>query len=191
MRLQRHVILGAWAEAIYDYALTQNSSRPAETVDEVQAASTNATYLTKQFLVASLGGANCCSCPRNVYIHSSLTFRRCLTFAICECCRWGQCRHKSWAARICLDRHPKRTKSIPGRSSQTCHPTTWPCRLGICWCKTFCPTMSSAVSVSEGPNVSLQTSLFLCVPSCAMKRTNTGNRWASMRAREAFFLSLD
>ena len=43
-------LCGAWAEAIYDYALTQNLSKPAETVDEVQASSTNATYLNKAIL---------------------------------------------------------------------------------------------------------------------------------------------
>jgi len=43
-------LCGAWAEAIFDYALTQNFSKPAETVDEVQAASTNATYLNKAIL---------------------------------------------------------------------------------------------------------------------------------------------
>ena len=43
-------LCGAWAEAIYDYALSQNFSKPAETVDQVQAASTNATYLNKAIL---------------------------------------------------------------------------------------------------------------------------------------------
>ena len=56
-------LCGAWAEAIYDYA-TQNFSRPAETADKVQAATTNA--LTNAILGRLPRGANCCRCQRNV-----------------------------------------------------------------------------------------------------------------------------
>ena len=40
----------AWAEAIFDYALASNFTKPAETVLEIQASTANATYLNKAIL---------------------------------------------------------------------------------------------------------------------------------------------
>jgi len=40
----------AWAEAIFDYALACDFTKPAETVTEIQASTANATYLNKAIL---------------------------------------------------------------------------------------------------------------------------------------------
>ena len=129
------MLRGAWAEAIFDYALTRNFSRPAETVDEVQTASTNATHLNKTILGCLPRGRKLLALPTECLQSQqfdilSMPEGQTLSGQGCVCqgskllrfvnaSEGGSIDAKAGLPKNRVDWHPKRTKSIFGGSVQT------------------------------------------------------------------------
>ena len=132
----------AWAEAIFDYALACDFTKPAETVTEIQASTANATYLNKailgclprghkllplpteslqpqQFDIASFPDVQTLALGKRIPDHCSAFPKGSKLLRFVNVSGGGRCGCKSWAAKGRSYWHPKRTKSIFGGSVQT------------------------------------------------------------------------
>ena len=117
--------------------LTRNVSRPAETVDEVQTASTNATHLNKAILGCLPRGRKLSPMPTEClqlqqFDISSMPEVQTISGQGCvkgskllrsvNAAEGGSIDAKVGLPKNRVDWHPKRTKSISGGSVQTCPP---------------------------------------------------------------------